>query len=407
MKKCLSVFMLAALGLVATPAHADMAIICINYDVDFDDSDLGGTETYWSSNGLKVADGIQIKLTELPSGTPVLAYANSGGCATFDVDAGASYQVRPQARIQIDGHTIAVRKSSTEAVWAETVASSETMPSGTSVHSYTLSSTRVFNTLGAAGMAVRASDAGLSSLGFDFYTTDTPGGSLTSPCSNQPCVVGDEAWVSDTTAHRKFAVARVFATMLLNEMGFGTPATNADDSKCSQTSASTSLGSIEYQSAAAYQGYKYFHSAASFNDITSSSCSLTYAQKANWDQLAYPCFKELETDRFGFVDCGDGPTAKPFEELLPTKNYRAYCDSRHQSGASLPSDTAVTLDYLRLFVAAVRNGNVTVQEVGELYDASQPNWSTGVHAALQAAAATVGWPSANYLAAATDHGTNE
>lgn len=407
MSRFLATLFGSALALAAMPAYADTAVICVYYDVDFDDSDLGGTETNWATNGLKVADGLQIKLTELPSGTPVLAFANSGGCASFDVVGGSDYEVRPQARVEIDGNKVAVRKSSTENVWAQTVATSETMPAGTSVHAYTLASTRYFNALGAAGMALRASDAGLTGLDLDFYTTDTTGGPLTSPCGNQPCVQGSEAWIADSMARRKFRIAKIFSSMLLNEMGFSSAPTNLDDSKCSQGNAAISLGSIEHQDAAALEGYRYFHATAAFNDITSSTCSLTDGKKANWDQLGYPCFNEVETDTFGFIDCGDGPPAKPFPDMLPTTNYRAYCDTRHQSDTLLPSGSAVALDYLRLFVEAVRDNELTVQEVGELYDISQPNWGTGVHDALKAAAPSVGWPTANYESDSARHGTDQ
>lgn len=390
------------LALLAATAHAATVQVCINVDVNFDDSDVpGATEDHWADNGPKALRGVKVVITEtFGAQASMSAFAETtgtdAGCATFDnisTTPGDTYDISIRSSFEVGASTIDVRNSAPGNAWfAQTVANQHAFTSTNLTLDGNVGPHRVWNVGGAAAYALARHGSGRA-LTPTFYVTDSSG-VLTSPCGG-PCVQGDDVYIHDDGARLKFAIAYQLGWVLADRIGVGSLNWASNQPSACTSTGDKDLSSVEYWPAAAADGLAHFYAASAFNDL-GDDCGYTTWRDMDFDGMGPPCFDEVDTAALRPLSCATGRAP-----LVPATDQLAYCEA--SSNVAL-GNASTSIDFLRLWWdIASHEPEVVFRDVVDIYVETQPpTWNAATEAdwagGAQAVVPTWNMPVADYLA---------
>ncbi len=298
------------LWLVAATAWGVQVEVCVNYDVDFADSDVSGaTEDIFHDNGLKKARGILIEAASSTATYQQYAETASGedaGCATFN-PSGSTYDVRVKSHVAAtSAHHVYARHGSTigmGSLFVQEAVSDWTPVGGT--YSVTLPIEPHWQALAVAGRALLRNTAGRSALDIDVYFAN-PSTGLWNPPTGCPtsasCVDGTDVWLTNADADLKFKTAYYVGWVMLHDMGYDRSSFDktADDSHCHVSDRSLTLGNLEHTTTGFAEGFAFWYASTVFNNSGEDNCSFVFWEDANWDQLEV-CHEDAIPARHGVL----------------------------------------------------------------------------------------------------------
>jgi len=383
--------------------------ICVDADVDYDDADGNGTEDYFKNSGLKALRGVRVVLTEnFGANNDIESYAEwennaaSGlepGCAAFtgiSVATGDTYDVAVESSFSVRSSTLEVRNSGGQQNMLFESAASAVQFSADDELDYDVGPHRVWDVGAAAAHAIQRRDGGIT-MTPTFYVTDSQG-TLHVPAScSGPCIVGEDIYISDAHAAKKFAIVKHLGTVLLYDLAGGTPVMDHSASGASWGGSQTTLISAEHWSSAAGRGFAYFYAATAFNKTQEADCSFAHWMDLDFDGMGPPCFDTYDTLAGRHFSCAVGRAP-----LTPPANQLAYWSTNSQSSIGIPAGTA--LDVVRLFWELQSSGEVNFTEIVDLYAATSPaTWTVPSTANFTAAWGSEGHDMAVWNAAKEKH----
>jgi hypothetical protein len=368
-------------------AWAVTSTFCVNYDVDFVDSDVpSATEDYYHDNGIKPALGILVKATStLASASGHAATSGpSAGCVTLSLPAG-TYTVTVESVIRHTPQHVASVLNGKKNLSGVHLPFSHVGLSGWVATAGTtpiqLPTRPHWDTAAAVGQTFERNRGGRPSFNLKVYVPEmvlgNPVWNLPASCpTSGSCLNGTDLWLVSEDTDRKFTIAYRLGWAILAHMGYDRAALDktAEDYHCRANDSALALGNLEHTKTAFAEGYAFWFAATAFNQSDQADCSMVYGRASNWDLLE-ACHQRLEAGVGHVLSCATGPSLPPYEPLVGAQNYRQYCKDRSPgfelSTYAFPGGAAVPLDVMRfLHTTLFGDSNMTRSKVGNAFAAS-------------------------------------
>lgn len=386
---CLAVT--AALGVVARPAHAINATICVDYAVDY--ADAGTVDDDWFTDNSDVdAAGVRIQVVRNADNVVVFDdyAADAGisiGCVTATALDPVSHRIRVLTEASVNGDTLKVWNNDTSNQLYARVIPSWYPPYGGSTTFITTPLTDWWRIMAASTWALERSNGGITGSTLVFYNQGcNPGGGSCLKPSNGRVYICPSTECSNNS-HNKYLVTHEMGHLmffLANNREFVQAGTTYVGAICNNGGAGSEhrINSEEYAGAAASEGLAHFWGAYAFNDETEFDCGFDwYGNSVDWDYD-----NDYEEDH---ISCEGAPDPVGAPSVDGNDYHGDVC-----GGAS---DKGVEYDWLRFAWDLVTDEGIPVEDILTIWDTANPDtWNTdgtGVAEAMSAAAATVGWGS--------------
>lgn len=300
------------------PAWATDRIVkfCAEYQVDYEDSDLGLSDPaaegdYFATNSNKVARGARIRIIRQSNSDTAQEYADwdgaDAGCASFTMVVGQQYDVQIRAVASVRDNTIQVMDhQDSGSIWYSVALNDWTVPSGAGVLTQdieTANTHAAWNVAAAAGHAMWRRGGGFSGVTYDFYTQyddcDTPSETSNPPTDEcDPCGNNSGSCSRDGAAHlstegvnrRIIIVHEMGHSLAYFAAGSYSPPSDYDLDPGApdcyslfDDGDSHEMNGKEWQSAAIKEGWAHFYAAVAFNQTNETDCGFIYYKSQNYD----------------------------------------------------------------------------------------------------------------------------
>lgn len=394
------------LWLVSNPALATSYNVrfCMEWDVQFDDTDPSPKDDYFNTNDPEPALGAyyEVKTT---GGIPVAAgyAAESGtqqGCTTeMTLNSSMAYDVKVFSKTNIGGNTVVLYDEDTTPALFSEVLWNDWSPTGSGTQKRdTVTLGGWVNIIGAASWALHRNDSGMTGKTYIIYAVgeydlddnDIPkppctGGSGTGYATQNDC---GKIWIGTSTSDERYIVAhemghRVarFANgdMVANSNYFLEPPEVPDSSPVvhycdyEEAAAGHAMVSAEYQSAAVNEGIAHAFAAFAFNNSSQLDCWFYYYKELDWDND-----QTLDLS-VGWVDCQGANqctgSAGTCDSGVADENY---LEDQCYISATFPSyeNRGTEYDWLRFFWDLSADEYVTYEQILDIwYEADPDAWN--------------------------------
>jgi len=299
--------------------------ICGWYDTHFEDAYAGVGDDYLTDNSVDLPSfGARLKVTCTSCSPQVVVHHNplpwneSDACADVTMDTAETYKVSLSSRAVIRGNQVNIwTDGDKDTAYAYVVTG--VSPTGPATYDITTNVADQWNMAAAAGFAHRRRAGIVDGTGavFDLMTEDCASGAA-------GCQSSDGIRIDTVTRDNKYVIAHEMGHQLWEEAA-GVDELNNYDADPGDCYTNWPIGdfheknSMEYQAAAASEGWASFYAAIAFNEAnaTSSDCMYRAHNKTDWE-LEIPT--RDATDNLYEVNCYFAP--EPGESVF------SYLDSR-------------------------------------------------------------------------------
>ncbi|MES2641998.1 MAG: hypothetical protein V4850_21110 [Myxococcota bacterium] len=292
--------------LLALLAWSDLAYatnynvrFCMNWTVDF--GDVGGGDDFFTTNGARVARGTYWEVRNaadnslLYSGYAVASGTNEG-CTptTLPLNSSVDYDVLLYSKAYVNGNTIVVYDdTSTPSMYANQMWSDWSPTASTTVTADTSTVGDWVNVTAAATTTIFRHNGGVTGKTFVVYDKGENGTlsgcqTHTTPNFGGSKLCGDEVFITEAHASRKYLISHEVAHLLARykdeDLAPNIDYDATDPPECLYGGTGDhAMSSLEFQSAAAVEGWAHFIAAVTFNDTSESDCSFYYWKDVDWD----------------------------------------------------------------------------------------------------------------------------
>lgn len=232
---------------------------------------------YWTTNDDRRALGAKIKVIR-NSDRAVVREAFTPwtgvdiGCApSVSLSSTESYEVRINATAEVNGNTIKVRNDDVNQAEYSSVAESAFTPTASDTIDVYTGVHAAWNIAGAAGWAMSRRNGGLNGETFVLYTQACPGGT-----SN--CLSGGNNYI--VTNNRKFVIVHELGHAVAEKANGGL---GANFSYLLNNSSGHKFNSLEYQGAAANEGFASYYAAVAWNQTQETDCTYVLHYSIDWN----------------------------------------------------------------------------------------------------------------------------
>lgn len=352
------------LSALAAPTNID---ICALYSVNHADVRANNallTDDYFTNNSDKAARGATVRVFDNTTSTATLYTLSDANpaCVTVAMDTTHSYNLRLQAKADLNGNVLRVWNNDTDNdLWVYQGDTSYTPPLfPTGPKTLTTNSHAAWNVLSAAGWAMHRRTGGISGETITLYTQTCPGAASGTSCyypTNQ------RLYIDPGHDEYKYFVAHELGHNVARLADGGQDAARAalasPDGSCQ--AADGPLIQKRYTSVAADEGLAWYYAVVAFNNTGETNCDF-YRIGHDWDQDG---------------TAGENAAA-PNDEVTPSCQGEAgegwavwdYMDN--ECGGTL-EDRGTYIDWLRAFWDMDAIHGVSTTEIFDLWVEADPS----------------------------------
>lgn len=274
--------------LVATASATTYNVrFCAEYSIDFDDANAIGDD-YFIANTDRPARGALVLIQRVSDNEEIfLSYTpwdgTYAGCTPIlPLSSDSTYRVSVYSSALVNGNTINVLDNdSTDDLYAFVEFTAYT-PWANGTVWFDTSVQPQWNIAAAAGWAMYRRPIGLTGESFDLYTQACDSGGS--------CRDGNSTKISTGGSNRKYIIAHEFGHLVAyRKNGNVGPSSSygASPSNCyTDLDQDHEAVSMEYQGAAASEGFAHYYAAVAFNLTTEYDCMFSYYKPVDWDRDA-------------------------------------------------------------------------------------------------------------------------